>query len=379
MTRLAGIDIAAPPQVVVPLFLFALLLIAALVARLTGRLTSRWLQGTSASRRSDDSVPNLALPIAAAVLTGGFLLVLPELPLPARLAKWTLSVLSITLVLSCALVLARIAVAGVSEYAARNPSVSPALGVARVTVRVVFGVLALLMALQTLGVPVTPLLTTLGIGSLAVALALQDTLANFFAGLYLLADRPVRAGDYIKIQDNTGGQEGYVDAIGWRSSRLRTLRNNIVIVPNQKLSQAVLTNYHLPLPQMAMGVAIAVSYDADPEAVEAALLDEIQHASAEIPEIAEGRASVSLTQLGDSAMTFECGVTVRNFESQGRAAHELRKRLLARLRQEGMEIPYPQRVIRHAPTQERRRQARPGDPNDDGRERTPDGETPPRR
>jgi small-conductance mechanosensitive channel len=368
--------------VVVPLFLFALLLIAALVARMTARLTGKWLQGTSASRRSDDSVPNLALPVAAAVLTGGLLLVLPELPLPARLAKWTVSILSITLVLSCAVVLARIAVAGVSEYAARNPSVSPALGVARVTVRVVFGVLALLMALQTLGVPVTPLLTTLGIGSLAVALALQDTLANFFAGLYLLADRPVRAGDYIKIQDNTGGQEGYVDAIGWRSSRLRTLRNNIVIVPNQKLSQAVLTNYHLPLPQMAMGVPIAVSYDADPEAVEAALLDELQHAAGEIPEIAEGRPSVSLTQLGDSAMVFDCGVTVRNFESQGRAAHQLRKRLLARLRQEGIEIPYPQRVIHQAAPRERRREVRSGE-GDSARAGNDDdnlgGETPPRR
>src|SRR5436189_26412 len=102
--------------------------------------------------------------------------------------------------------------------------------VARVTVRIAVLVLATIMALESLGVPVAPLLTTLGVGSLAVALALQETLANFFAGLYLLADRPVRPGDYIKIHD---GEEGFVQAIGWRSSRLRTTKNNIVIVPNQ--------------------------------------------------------------------------------------------------------------------------------------------------
>ena len=116
---------------------------------------------------------------------------------------------------------------------------SPALAVARVSVRLLVGALAIITALETLGVPVAPLVTTLGVGSLAVALALQETLANFFAGLYLLADRPVRAGDYIKIND-AQGEEGYVESIGWRSSRLRTLKNNTVIVPNQKLSQAIL-------------------------------------------------------------------------------------------------------------------------------------------
>src|SRR4029077_9665157 len=126
---------------------------------------------------------------------------------------------------------------------AQHPSFSPALGVARGTTRVVIGAIALVTALQTLGVPVAPLITTLGVGSLAVALALQDTLANFFAGLYLLADRPVGMGDYIKLHD---GEEGYVDTIGWRSSRLRTLKGSVVVVPNMKLSQAILTNFHRP-------------------------------------------------------------------------------------------------------------------------------------
>jgi small-conductance mechanosensitive channel len=356
MTRLAGIDIPAAPLIVVPVFLLLLLALSVLIARLIGRLTAGWLGGHAAvaarAGAAGDTAarpptgPTLGLPIAIAVLAGGIQLVFPELALPAHLARWSMNTLMVVLVIASAIALARIAVAGVTEYAARHPSVTPALGVVRVATRVVVTALAGVMALQTLGVPVAPLLTTLGIGSLAVALALQDTLANFFAGLYLLADRPVRSGDYIKIHD---GEEGYVEAIGWRSSRLRTQKNNTVIVPNQKLSQAILTNYHLPQPAVAMSIPVTVPYDADPAAVEALLLDTLSTALPQLAELQGSDVSVRLSDFGDSGLVFTCGVLVRDFEAQARAGHELRKRLLARLRQEGIQIPYPQRVIHSIP------------------------------
>jgi small-conductance mechanosensitive channel len=348
MTRLAGIDIGAPPAVVVPLFLLLLLIVAAAVGRFVGRLARRWLSGRAPGGDHAESAADaakLGVPVAVAVLTGGLLLLVPELQLPGRIDRVTMSALTVALVASCALALSRIAVAAVTEYAARHPSVTPALGVARVATRVAFAAIAAITALQSLGVPVTPLLTTLGIGSLAVALALQDTLANFFAGLYLLADRPVRSGDYIKIHD---GEEGYVEAIGWRSSRLRTLKNNTVIVPNQKLSQAILTNYHLPQPPVAMGISITVPYDADPEAVEAQLGDEMAKAIGQIPEIHGTDFAVRLTDFAESGMVFTCGLQVRDIEAQYRAGHELRKRLLTRLRHQGIQIPYPQRVLHTA-------------------------------
>jgi small-conductance mechanosensitive channel len=357
MTRLAGIDLAAPPVVVIPIFLVALLLLAALAARLANRLTARWLQpGPLDPRHESHSPTGLGFPVAASVLVGGLLVLVPELALPGKLAAWTSKALSILLVLACAIGLARVAVGAVTEFASRNPSVSPALGVARVAVRVVIGALAVLMALQSLGVPVTPLLTTLGIGSLAVALALQDTLANFFAGLYLLADRPVRSGDYIKIYE---GEEGYVEAIGWRSSRLRTLKNNIVIVPNQKLSQAVLTNFHLPGPELVLSIPIRATYDADPEVVEACLLDELLKTVAQMPEVSKTtEPSVRLSDLGESGLVYQCVVTARDFEAQGPAGNQIRKRLLARLRKEGIAVPYPQRVIHTAPPRDGARQGR---------------------
>ena len=188
------------------------------------------------------------------------------------------------------------------------------------------------MALETLGVPVAPLLTTLGIGSLAVALALQETLANFFAGLYLLADRPVRPGDYIKIHD---GEEGFVETIGWRSSRLRTTKNNIVIVPNQKLSQAILTNFHLPVANVAMTVAITVAVDSRCGRGREAL-----QRRARPRRRGAGRAArapkpvVRLTDITDAGQVWHCILDVKDVEAQRLAGHEVRKRLLARLRRE---------------------------------------------
>jgi len=195
---------------------------------------------------------------------------------------------------------------------------------------------------------VAPLLTTLGVGSLAVALALQETLANFFAGLYLLADRPVRAGDYIKIND-AQGEEGYVESIGWRSSRLRTMKNNTVIVPNQKLSQAILTNYHLPASPVGMSVALTVAHGPEPTAVEASLNDELTRAMAEIPKLIGGKPAARLTEITDAGQVWGCFFQVGDVEAQGPAGHEMRKRLLSRLHRDGFAIGVPARVVRMVP------------------------------
>jgi small-conductance mechanosensitive channel len=336
--RLAGIDVGAPPELILPILLAGLVLLAGLAARLARGAAARWLS----------SKPALSVPVACAVLIGG-LLWIPDIRLPGRLGRWLEGALDIGFVFSCALVVSRVAVAAVTGYAARNPSMSPAVGVARVSVRLLVGALAIITALESLGVPVAPLVTTLGVGSLAVALALQETLANFFAGLYLLADRPVRTGDYIKIND-TLGEEGYVESIGWRSSRLRTLQNNTVIVPNQKLSQAILINYNLPASAMGMAVNVVVASDAAPDAVEACLNDELSRTAAELPAlVVGGKPMARLIDLTDAGQVWSCGFQVANIEAQGPAGHELRKRVLARLGREGIALGVPARLVRQPP------------------------------
>lgn len=333
MMRLAGIEVDAPPEVVLPILAVVLLVLAAVAARLARAAAARWLAHP----------PAVSLPIACAVFIGGALLV-PEFGLPGRLGHWVEAALDVGFVLACAIVVSRVAVAAVTAYATHNPSLSPALGVARVSVRLLVAALAVIMALESLNVPVAPLVTTLGVGSLAVALALQETLANFFAGLYLLADRPVRTGDYIKLHD---GEEGYVEAIGWRSSRLRTQKNNTVIVPNQKLSQAILTNFNLPTSSVGMTVSLTVAHGADLDAVEACLGAALALATTEVPELAAGSKPVArLVDLTDSGQLWSCFLQVRDIDAQGVAGHEIRKRLVTRLGHEGIALGVPERIVR---------------------------------
>src|SRR5207248_1349489 len=122
-----------------------------------------------------------------------------------------------------------------------------------------------LLRLDAIGVRITPLLTALGVGGLAVALALQDTLSNLFAGVHLLADRPIRVGDYVKIAETI---EGHVVDVGWRSTRVRMLQNNVVIVPNKRVAESMITNYDMPESRLALTIRVAVDYGADPDLVQ---------------------------------------------------------------------------------------------------------------
>jgi small-conductance mechanosensitive channel len=339
MTRVAGIDIGVAPAIVIPLLIAAIAILSLLVGRGIARLTARWFRALPDPIHRDlQAAPRLALPVAAVVFFSGLLLLAPEFPLLGGPRRWLQDSTMVLLVLACAVAVTRLAVAGVAEYAASRPTLAPASAVARVAVRITVAALAILMGLQALGVPVTPLLTTLGIGSLAVALALQDTLTNFFAGLYLLADRPIRPGDYIKLSES-GGAEGYVDGIGWRSSRLRTANGNTVVVPNQKLSQTILTNFHLPQPDMTATVTVTVPFDFDPSEVEGQLRDELSEVIAAFPRFLLSLPPfplVRLVDLSDSGMVFSCIVRVVDFEAQSPATHEIRKRVIARLARMGI-------------------------------------------
>ncbi|MGB6986323.1 MAG: mechanosensitive ion channel family protein [Candidatus Aquilonibacter sp.] len=121
-------------------------------------------------------------------------------------------------------------------------------------------VLGGLFTLSALGVEVTPLLTALGVGGLAVALALQPPLANLFSGIQLVASRQIRPGDYIALPS---GQQGFVEDINWRSISIRESTNSLVVVPNTVLAGEVFTNYRLPEPRVAARVPLRVAYGSD--------------------------------------------------------------------------------------------------------------------
>jgi small-conductance mechanosensitive channel len=161
----------------------------------------------------------------------------------------------------------------------------------------------------------------------------------------LLADRPVAPGNYIKLDS---GQEGFVVRIGWRSTSLRTLANNTVVVPNSTLGKAVISNFSLPEPRMGVSIQVSVAYGTDPRQVERVLL-EIAHDA--MHDGLEGLLAVPapgvglLPGLGASSLDFTLSVNVAQFTDQFFVQSELRKRIVERFRKEGIEIPLPTRTL----------------------------------
>src|SRR6059036_2377054 len=204
-------------------------------------------------------------------------------------------------------------------------------GLGQSVARGVVYIVGFLMLLTAIGVHITPILTALGVGGLAVALALQDTLSNLFAGAHLLADKPIRVGDYVKVADTV---EGYVVDIGWRSTRVRMLQNVVVTIPNKRVAESIITNYDMPDPRLILRIRVSVDYGADPD-------EEATRAVSEVPGLlGEPAPSVRLIPgFGEYSLDFTLFCHVKSFNDQFLVQHELRKRILRRLGAEGIPIP----------------------------------------
>ena len=258
--------------------------------------------------------------------------------------KWAPDVLIVLWGLSFTLMLMRASGDIVRHYGSQIPGALPVTTLTQTLAQLAVLILGILLILGALNVQITPILTALGVGGLAVALALQDTLSNLFAGFYVAVARQISMGDYVKL--NTG-EEGYVTDITWRSTTFRALANNLIIVPNSKLAQAIVTNYSLPQKQMGTSVQVSVSYAADPDQVERVLLEIAQRASHEVPGmLADPAPSITFDPgFADFALVFSVNFTVAEFSQQFGVRQELRRRILRRFRQEGIDIPFPTRTV----------------------------------
>jgi small-conductance mechanosensitive channel len=285
-----------------------------------------------------------SLPIPLLLLTGLYTVVqVFDLPY-----KWDLiaSKLIIALVIIVLFYFpAKIFILFLRRAGERNPGLEQIAAPTTFVVRVLFALVAVVIILENLGIHLTAVWTTLGVGSVAVALALQETLSNFFAGLYIMADRPIRPGDYIQLDS---GQEGFVLRVGWRSTTMRTRRNNLVVVPNSTLAKAVITNYSLPEARMAYVMQVGVAYGTDPDRVEKILLEVARQAMVESVEglLAEPEPMVRfIPGFGESSLDFSLIVHLRQIADQFLVQSELRKRIVKRFGQEGIQIPFPIRTL----------------------------------
>ncbi len=203
--------------------------------------------------------------------------------------------------------------------------------------------ITVMMALDILGINISPLVAGLGITGLAVALALQSTLGNFFAGTYVMSEGVIGAGDYIEMES---GIAGYVVDINWHSTLLRTWTNNLVAVPNAKLSENVVTNYSKPEDPLDVVISCGVSYESDLVKVETVSLEVMEQLRRQHPSAhADTEPIFRYEAFGDSNITFCMVVRAKDRLASFVVRSELIKQLHSRLAAEGITINYPMRKL----------------------------------
>lgn len=206
-------------------------------------------------------------------------------------------------------------------------------------VSVLIFVIAFLMILSHFEIEITPIITTLGLGGLAIGLALQNTLTNFFAGIHILSDKPINLGDYITLENSVLG--GYVEDIGWRSTRLRTLSNTIIVVPNGKLAESIVTNNSLPIEEMSITVPCGVGYKSDLKKVEKITLDVAQHIQKTVPgALPYFEPTMRFNNFGASNIDFNVTLRIKRPTDSFLVKHEFIKALKERFDKEHIEIAF---------------------------------------
>jgi MscS family membrane protein len=202
--------------------------------------------------------------------------------------------------------------------------------------------LGIMIAVQSLGYDLTLLLAGLGVVGLIVAFAAQDTLSNFFSGIYLMLDRAFRPGDLIQLDT---GEICEVRDIGLRSTKLYWGKENVVlIIPNNKIAGTKVVNFDRPDRSVKVHLVVGVSYSADIDQVKQVLL-EIAESHPDVQRGAGHEITVQVDDLGESAVLFRLIFWVSSSRDKWRVASEVRESVLRRFREDGIEIPFPQRVV----------------------------------
>ena len=258
-------------------------------------------------------------------------------------ALFVLGVISVTLVLS------NVIVALIRYQARRSKTETPVTSLMEHIARIVIYILGILIIIVYFNIQLTPIFATLGIGGLAIALALQGTLADLFAGFYISASKEIRVGDYLKLES---GEEGYVTDITWRATQIRMLPNNVVLIPNDKLAKAVVTNYYFPEKEMLVRIPVGVHYSSDLDKVERVTIEVAREVMREVEGgIPDFEPYIRYREFDDFSINFLAVLKAREVLDQYPITHEFIKRLHKRYGKEGIVIPFPIRALNYTQEQ----------------------------
>ncbi len=284
-------------------------------------------------------------PLTLVIFTSGALVVERFLPIAqeAQITRQFLLIFKAVTIVAVILFVDKFLNGLLRTYSGNLPILRTSGGVVRGFARVIVIGLGILVLLDSFGISITPILASLGIGSLAVALALQPTLENLFAGIQIVIDRPFQVGQFVKLES---GEEGYIHKVGWRSTWIRMLANNIVIMPNKVLVNSRITNYYYPETELAVLVQVGVHYESDLEQVERVTIEvgreTMKAVTGGIPEF---DPFIRYHTFDNFSINFSVILRGREFVDNYLIKHEFIKRLHKRYAQEKITIPYPIQAV----------------------------------
>ena len=233
----------------------------------------------------------------------------------------------------------------IASYSDKIEVLKTSGGIVHWFLRAVIVSMGILVLLDTFGISIMPVLASLGIGSLSVALALQPTLENFFSGIHLLTDKPIQVGQFIRLES---GEEGYVYRIGWRSTWIRMPQNNVIVIPNKNLVNSKVINYSYPQRDCAMTVELGVHNNSDLEQVERVVLEVGEEVMKDVPGgFKDFTPVVRFHTFGEFSINLTVVMWVKEQAEISLIKHEFIKRLVKAFEKEGIIIPYPIRAINY--------------------------------
>lgn len=236
------------------------------------------------------------------------------------------------------IIASRIVVGFVSEGSSTVDKIFPASSILKNIIRIVIFLVGGLLILNNLNISITPILTALGVGGLAVALALQPTLSNLFSGIQIIASKQLLPGQYISL---SSGEEGYVEDITWRHTSIRTTTNNTYIIPNAKISETIITNYHKPTKDFTFVIPVRVAFNSDLEVVERLILEVTDRIKRSLPGANKDFTPlVRFAKFGEAGIELNVVLKANEFNDQFPIRHELIKELNKVFKEKGIEVPY---------------------------------------
>ena len=252
-------------------------------------------------------------------------------------------IINISFIASVTHVFAKLIVGLVEIWSKKQGGGFPSTTIFTNIVRITVYIIGSLIIFDRLNISIAPMLTALGVGGLAVSLALKDTLSDVFSGLHILLSKKVEPGDFVSLDS---GEMGYIQNITWRNTKMLERSNNIIHIPNTKLSSAIIKNYDSGDPSFSVKIPIGVSYDSDLEKVGRIITEVSNNIHEKMDEVnKEAEPSFKFRGFGESSIDLAVYFRGNKYGDQNPIIHEFIKEIHTRFEKEGVDIPFPVRTI----------------------------------